>query len=45
MPKGQGFPEMGAGAQNKITHWGAWSPWGSWVSRLSWLTLWEAKWK
>ena len=42
MTKGQGIPEMGAGAQ-KVNHRGAWSPWGSWVSRLSWLTLREAK--
>lgn len=43
MPKGRGFPEVGAGAQKKVTHRGAWGPWGSWVSRLSWLTLREAK--
>ena len=43
MPRGQGFPEMGAGTLDKVTHKDAWDSWGSWVSRLTWLTLQEAK--
>lgn len=44
MPRDKGFPEMGAGVQDTVTHKDAWDSWGSGISSIPWLTLQEAKW-